>query len=79
VFWQQRRFSDETAYEIDRSVRSLLEGALNRAVRILQSNRPALDEGAAALLARETLNSEELPKVNADGAPQLEELAHDAP
>src|SRR3954469_25140303 len=66
VFWQQRRFSDETAYEIDRSVRSLLEGALNRAVRILQSNRPALDEGAAALLARETLNSEELPKVNAD-------------
>jgi cell division protease FtsH len=45
VFWQQRRFSDETAYEIDRSVRSLLEGALNRAVRILQSNRAGAGRG----------------------------------
>ncbi len=79
VFWQQRRFSDETAYEIDRSVRSILEGALNRAVRILQNNRPALDAGAAALLARETLNAEELPKVNADAPPQIAALAHDTP
>jgi cell division protease FtsH len=77
VFWQQRRFSDETAHEIDRSVRALLEGALNRAVRILQSNRAALDEGAASLLAHETLNAEELPKVNADGAPQLAALSQE--
>jgi cell division protease FtsH len=77
VFWQQRRFSDETAHEIDRSVRSLLEGALNRAVRILQDNRAALDEGAVALLTHETLSAEDLPKVNADGSPQLAALAHD--
>ncbi len=79
VFWQQRRFSDETAHEIDRSVRSLLEGALDRAVRILQTNRAALDEGAAALLARETLSAEELPKVKTDEAPQLAALAYDTP
>jgi hypothetical protein len=30
---------------------------------ILQDNRQALDEGAAALLAHETLGAEELPKV----------------
>src|SRR5262249_27145822 len=79
VFWQQRRFSDETAHEIDRSVRSLLEGALNRAVRILQNNRAALDEGATALLARETLSAEDLPKVKTDGAPQPAALAYDTP
>jgi ATP-dependent Zn protease len=60
-------------------VRSLLESALNRAVSILQSNRAALDEGAAALLAHETLSAEDLPKVQANGAPQLVALAHDPP
>jgi cell division protease FtsH len=63
VFWQPRRFSDETAHEIDVAVRSHLEGALARAVGILKVNRAALDEGAAALLAHETLNAEDLPKV----------------
>jgi cell division protease FtsH len=65
VFWQPRRFSDETAHEIDVAVRAKLEGALSRAVGILQANREALDEGAASLLAHETLGAEELPKVKA--------------
>ena len=34
-----------------------------RAVEILQANRAALDEGAAALLAHELLEADELPKV----------------
>jgi cell division protease FtsH len=63
VFWQPRRFSDETAHEIDLAVRSHLDGALGRAVGILRANRAALDEGAASLLAHETLGSEDLPKV----------------
>lgn len=63
VFWQPRRFSDETAHEIDVAVRSHLEGALARAFGILKTNRTALDEGATALLAHETLSAEELPKV----------------
>ena len=62
VFWQPRRFSDETAHEIDVAVRSHLEGALARAVGILTVNRVELDEGATALLARESLSAEELPK-----------------
>jgi cell division protease FtsH len=62
-FWQQRRFSDETAHEIDLAVRAHLEAARARAVAILQLNRPALDEGAASLLAHETLTADELPKV----------------
>jgi cell division protease FtsH len=65
VYWQPRRFSDETAHEIDVAVRSRLEGALARAVGILRANRVALDEGAASLLAHESLTAEELPKVAA--------------
>jgi cell division protease FtsH len=65
VYWQPRRFSDETAHEIDVAVRSRLEGALARAVGILRANRAALDEGAASLLAHESLTAEELPKVAA--------------
>jgi cell division protease FtsH len=63
VFWQQRRFSDQTAHEIDLAVRAHLEGAQDRAVSLLRANRAALDEGAASLLAHETLNADELPKV----------------
>ncbi len=77
VFWQQRRFSEETAHEIDQSVRALLKDALGRAVRILQINRTALDEGAAALMAHETLSAEELPKVRSEGMPQLAALSHE--
>ncbi len=63
VFWQPRRFSDQTAHEIDQAVRTLLETALARAIGILRDNRAALDEGAASLLAHETLSAEDLPAV----------------
>ena len=66
VFWQPRRFSDETAHEIDMAVRARMENALSRAVRILTANRAALDEGAASLLARETLTTDELPEVSVE-------------
>ena len=69
VFWQPRRFSDETAHESDMAVRARMENALSRAVRILTANRSALDEGAAALLARETLTTDELPRVSPESAP----------
>jgi cell division protease FtsH len=63
VFWQPRRFSDETAHEIDMAVRARMEAALSRAVGILQDNRPALDQGAEALLSHETLTADDLPAV----------------
>ena len=62
AFWRQRRFSEYTAHEIDRAVRDHLEQALQRAVAILRQNRPVLDEGAAALLAHETLTGDEIPR-----------------
>ncbi len=55
VFWRQRRYSDQTAHEIDVAVREHVEAARARAVGILRDNREALDEGAALLLAHETL------------------------
>jgi cell division protease FtsH len=66
VFWQQRRFSDQTAHDIDLAVRAYLERALSRALAILRENRAGLDEGAAALLAHETLSADELPRVVAE-------------
>ena len=63
AFWRQRRFSDETAHEIDIAVRVRLEDALARAIAILRDNRAALDEGAESLLAQETLNADQLPAV----------------
>jgi len=62
AFWRQRRFSEETAREVDVAVRAHLEAGLKRAVSILRENRAALDEGAAALLAHETLSEEEIPR-----------------
>jgi cell division protease FtsH len=62
AFWRQRRFSEETAHEIDRAVRDHLEKALQGALAILRENRSVLDEGAAALLAHETLTGDEIPR-----------------
>jgi cell division protease FtsH len=62
AFWRQRRFSEDTAHEIDAAVRDYLEKALQRAVAILRQNRSVLDEGAAALLAHETLTGNEIPR-----------------
>ena len=44
VFWQRRRYSEQTAHEIDMAVRAHLDAALERAVAILRGNRAALDD-----------------------------------
>ena len=61
-FWRNRRFSEETAREIDQAVKEHLERALQRALNILRENRSALEEGATALLAHETLSGSEIPR-----------------
>ncbi len=63
TFWQPRRYSEQTAREIDDAVRTLLREALARAMSLLEKNRAALDSGAARLLAQETLTGAELPAV----------------
>jgi len=55
-----RRYSEETAREIDCSVRKIVDKAHGRAVQILERNRPLLEEGARDLLAKETLPEQDL-------------------
>jgi cell division protease FtsH len=55
-----RKYSEETAREIDRAVRDLVGRAFRRAREILDANRNLLDESANLLLERETLAEEEL-------------------
>ncbi len=62
MFWQRRRYSEQTALEIDQAVHAHLDAALQRAVNILRGNRAALDKGAEALLAHETLTGDEIPR-----------------
>ncbi len=62
MFWQRRRYSEQTAHDIDVAVRAHLDAALERAVEILRGNRAALDEGAQALLTHETLTGDEIPR-----------------
>jgi len=62
MFWQRRRYSEQTAHEIDMAVRGYLDAALERALEILRGNRAVLDTGAEALLAHETLTGDEIPR-----------------
>lgn len=55
-----REYSEETASEIDRAVRGILQAAFDRAVAILKARRDTLDRGARELLAHETLSEDDL-------------------
>jgi cell division protease FtsH len=56
---RERNYSEEVAAIIDQEVKSLVEGAYNRAKEILKRERHKLDKIVAALLEKETLNREE--------------------
>jgi len=58
-----RLYAEETAREIDVAVREIVDTAFERARAILTRNRPILEEGAKALLAKETLADAELSAV----------------
>jgi cell division protease FtsH len=55
-----RRYSEDTARDIDCAVRGLLDDAFKRAVQIITTHRSELERAASALLERETLTGEEL-------------------
>ena len=65
---QRREVSEYTARQVDEEVKQLLDEAHARAREILQANRGLLDELAAALLERETLDGEEI-QLLLDGKP----------
>jgi cell division protease FtsH len=60
---QARTYSEVTAREIDAAVRGIVERNFERARAILAKNRTVLDDGAARLLAAETLDSAALATV----------------
>jgi cell division protease FtsH len=60
---QERRYSDDTAREIDRAVRTIVDEAFERALGLLKERRRTLEEGAQALLAKETLVEEDLMRI----------------
>jgi cell division protease FtsH len=55
-----RQYSEETAREIDRSVRAISDATFERAVSILTANRAVLEDGARQLLQKETLTEDEI-------------------
>src|SRR5690606_3550040 len=52
--------SEETARDIDREVRSIIDGQLALARKVISENRDKLDRLAQSLLERETIDSEEI-------------------
>ena len=57
---QARDYSDDTANQIDRAVRSLVDAGYKSAHQILEDNRDVMHRMAAALLERETLDAAEI-------------------
>ncbi len=56
----ERTYSEETAREIDCAVRTLVEAAFDRTVRLITERRQLLERGAQELLKKETLNEQDL-------------------
>ena len=63
----QKTISEQTAYEIDEEVRSLLNEARNKAAEIIQSNRETHKLIAEALLKYETLDSTQIKSLYETG------------
>lgn len=61
--WLERRYSEQTAHEIDLAVRDLISDAFERAVAILTQNRDLLENVAAKLLDAETLDQDQLTEL----------------
>ncbi len=55
-----RQYAPETAREIDCAVRALTEAAFQHATELLTQRRNVLEEGSRLLLARETLNEDDI-------------------
>jgi cell division protease FtsH len=68
----ERPHSEATARAIDHAVRRLVDEAFDTATGILTKRRALLEEGAAQLLAKETLTEEELVPL----AQRAREIAH---
>jgi cell division protease FtsH len=59
-YGQERKYSEETAREIDTAVRDIVRQALDKAIGILRSKRAILERTAQKLLEKETLGEDDL-------------------
>jgi cell division protease FtsH len=75
---EQRNYSDEIAYEIDKEVRALVDEAYNRAREILSTYREKLIEISELLIQRETLEGEEFEALF-EGIPRPEPRSMEPP
>jgi cell division protease FtsH len=60
------RVAESTQARIDAAVRAIVMGVFERAYRILETNRAVLERCAAELLARETLDENDIQALTAD-------------
>ena len=60
---QHRNISNETSRTIDAEVRKLLNECYERACSILKTNAQALDQVAAKLIEKETIDGEEVVQI----------------
>jgi cell division protease FtsH len=72
----ERRYSEETAREIDCAVRELTDHACEKALSILTTFRQELEDSAVQLLAKETLRTEDLPRLDLRKLPASERAPH---
>jgi cell division protease FtsH len=64
--FQYPRYSEETAREIDISVKERVNQALQKALLLIESNRQILERGSEMLLEKETLVEEEIKSLFSD-------------
>jgi cell division protease FtsH len=65
-FSAEPNYSDQVAFEIDTEVRRLIDQAHDEALDILREHRAKLDEIADALIAKETIDREEVERILAE-------------
>ena len=65
---QHRDYSEKTAQEIDREIRSIVTGCYERAEQVLKKNIKRLHALAKTLLERESLSGEEIDQIIQEGA-----------
>jgi len=65
---QHRDYSEKTAQEIDREIRSIVTGCYERAEQVLKKNIKRLHALAKTLLERESLTGEEIDQIIHEGA-----------
>ncbi|OIP58284.1 MAG: cell division protein FtsH [Candidatus Levybacteria bacterium CG2_30_37_29] len=63
IYGEQQQISEETQNQIDREIRRIMDEAYKTAQRVIKTNRTKLDQVAARLLVKETLEGDEFEEI----------------